>query len=576
MVQLVSADALAGKSLSSTLGNQQSFVLRNSATFNSIQITYFDNSNCTSLANTVTLNGPAALSPGTYTSTDQSNYALCSKYPSNGCQGLLSDASTSIAGWSMQYTYTYSDGSSYQSVCMNNPNNVAGNYEVEADYSAPSTPVACTSGSGCGFSQAYPALWMGWAVESGATNGGVYAYGIAYDENTSSSVYVVGGTNTALASDLTQAGDVDYFIAKYDANTHAQLWVRQVGASGGHTSGQGVKTDASGNIYLTGYTDVAISGQTLQGSQDYFIAKYDTDGNLLWTRQVGASGGTTEGNSISTSLDGDVYITGATDVGISGQTLQGNQDYFIAKYGTNGNLIWTREVGASGGTTIGSGITVDPTFDKNVYITGSTNQGISGQSLSGDEDYFLAKYTPDGDLVDTKLIGVPGTSSSGLAIKANTKTPSCSYLYVTGDTSSSGDSGIYGQQNGNTDYFIAKYDYSLNSLWGFQVGAPSGDTTGLGVDSDGVCNSYLTGYTTVGLSGQTQIGEENYFIAKYNSDGVLQWGYQAGAFNGLTAGSGISTSAGGNSYITGYSNVGVMGQTLVGSYDYFIASYPGQ
>lgn len=519
-LQYTPLSKLAGKGLDSTLGNQQSFILLNSATFNSIQITYFDNSNCTSLANTVTLNGPAALSPGTYTSTDQSNYALCSKYPSNGCQGLLSDASTSTAGWSMQYTYTYSDGSSYQSVCMNNPNNVAGNYEVEADYSAPSTPVACTSGSGCGFSQAYPELWMGWAVESGATNGGVYGNGIAFDDAYSGNIYVVGTTNAALASNLTELGINDYFIAAYDStnNSHTQLWVRQVGASGGHTSGRSVTVDPNG----------------------------------------------------------DIYITGSTDVGISGQIQQGSQDYFIAKYGTNGNLIWTREVGASGGTTIGSGITVDPTFDKNVYITGSTNQGISGQSLSGDKDYFLAKYTPDGDLVDTKLIGVPGTSSSGLAIKANTKTPSCSYLYVTGDTSSSGDSGIYGQQNGNTDYFIAKYDYSLNSLWGFQVGAPSGDTTGLGVDSDGVCNSYLTGYTTVGLSGQTQIGEENYFVAKYNSDGVLQWGYQAGAFNGLTAGSGISTSAGGNSYITGYSNVGVMGQTLVGSYDYFIASYPGQ
>lgn len=569
-LQYTPLSKLAGKGLDSTLGNQQSFVLRNSATFNSIQITYFNNSNCTSLANTVTLNGPAALSPGTYTSTDQSNYALCSKYPSNGCQGLLSDASTSTAGWSMQYTYTYSDGSSYQSVCMNNPNNVAGNYEVEADYSAPSTPVACTSGSSCGFSQAYPELWMGWAVESGATNGGVYAYGIAYDETTSSSVYIVGGTNTALASDLTQAGDVDYFIAKYDANTHAQLWVRQVGASGGHTYGQAIKTDASGNIYLTGYTDVAISGQTLQGSQDYFIAKYDTDGNLLWTREVGASGGTTEGNSIGTSLDSDVYITGDTSVGISGQTLQGGTDYFIAKYDVSGNLIWTREVGASGGTTIGSGITVDSTFDKNVYITGRTNRGISGQTQSGDVDSFVTKYTSDGDLVNTIQFGASGgTTTRGLSIVANS---TCGCLYVTGST----DTAIFGSQNGRVDYFLAKYDYSLSFAWGTQVGASGGYSVGTGVSADTMGNGYIAGYTTVGISGQTQIGEENYFIAKYNSEGILQWGYQAGGKDGTTNAYGIATSPLGGSYITGISNVGVMGQSLIGNYDYFVVSYVDQ
>ncbi|RTL10301.1 MAG: hypothetical protein EKK54_11550 [Neisseriaceae bacterium] len=561
------------KSLNSTIGNQQSIFIQNSATFNSIQIAYFKDTNCTSLVNTVTLNGPATLSAGTYTSTDQSNFALCSKYPDSGCVGLFESASTSSGGWSMQYTYYYSNGTSYQSVCMNNSANIAKNYEVEANYSTPSNPIACTSGSSCGFSQAYPLLSMGWAVESGALNGGVYGMGIAYNEATIGSISVVGYTNTALASDLTQSGTTDYFIAKYDANTHRQLWVRQVGDSGGDTSGQGITTDGSGNIYITGYTSVGISGQILQGNQDYFIAKYDADGNLQWTREVGAPNGTTGGNGISISGDDKIYITGDTDVGISGQTLQGAKDYFVAQYDVNGNLLWTREVGASGGTTIGSGVTVDSTVDRNVYVTGKTTQGISGQTQSGNTDYFIAKYSSDGNLITTiqygPLQGLQGNSSA-YAIVAN---QACRCIFVTGST----DTGIFGSQNGLSDYFIAKYDYSLNYAWGTQVGAAGGYSVGTGVSADGSGNAYLAGYTTKGISGQTQVGGENYFIAKYSSDNVLQWGYQAGGANGVADGYGIATDVSGNSYLTGYtSGSGVMGQSLIGTTDYFIVSYINQ
>lgn len=558
------------KSLDSSIGNQQSFFIRNSATFNSIQIAYFNNANCTSLANTVTLNGPATLPLGTYTSTDQSNFALCSKYPDGGCGGLLNAASISLDGWSMQYTYYYSDGTSYQSVCMNNSANTAGNYEVEANYSTPTNPTACTSGSSCGFSQAYPVLSMGWAVESGALNGGVYGMGIAYNEATIGSISVVGYTNTALASDLTQNGTVDYFIAKYDANTHRQLWVRQVGDSGGETYGQGITTDGSGNIYLTGYTSVGISGQILQGNQDYFIAKYDADGNLQWTREVGAPNGTTGGNGISISGDDKIYITGDTNVGISGQTLQGTKDYFVAQYDVNGNLLWTREVGASGGTTIGSGVTVDSTVNRNVYVTGKTTQGISGQNQLGYIDYFVAKYSSDGNLITTIQSGALQGASSASAIVANR---ACNCIFVTGYTSKS----IFGSQNGLSDYFIAKYDYSLSSPSGTQVGAAGGYSVGTGVSADGSGNAYLAGYTTKGISGQTQVGGENYFIAKYNSDGVLQWGYQAGGANGVADGYGIATDVSGNSYLTGYtSGSGVMGQSLIGTTDYFIVSYINQ
>ena len=172
-------------------------------------------------------------------------------------------------------------------------------------------------------------------------------------------------------------------------------------------------------------------------------------------------------------------------------------------------------------------------------------------------------------MVNTIQFGNSGGTSRGISIVANSM---CGCLYVTGST----DTEIFGSQNGRVDYFLAKYDYSLNRAWGTQVGALDGYSVGTGVGADEIGNGYITGYTTVGISGQTQIGDENYFIAKYNSDGALQWGYQAGGVGGVTNAFGIATTPFGNSYITGISSVGVMGQSLVGNTDYFVVSYVDQ
>ena len=52
--------------------------------------------------------------------------------------------------------------------------------------------------------------------------------------------------------------------------------------------------------------------------------------------------------------------------------------------------------------------------------------------------------------------------------------------------------------------------------WTKQVGYPNGETNARGVSSDSNNNVYLSGYTSVNITGQTQTGTYDYFIAKYN------------------------------------------------------------
>lgn len=541
------------KQLNDATSNQQSFSIGESVVLSSIQISYYESSNCSTLNSAATLNGPAQMSAGTYTSTNPSNYSLCSNYP-GGCDGLLAAVQAAPA-WSMQYTYYYTNGTSYQSVCMNNPNNPIGkSAEFIANYT--SGVAACTAGNSCGFSQAYAVLPLGWLTQNGAESGTTVGVGI---KSVNSNIYTTGTTTVGLSGQV-ESSAKDSYVAKY-SESGTLVWSRQFGAGAG-TLSYGVGVDNNSNSYIAGYTFAALPGQTQVGVKDYYITKYDTDGNMIWLRQVGCPGAYCPGYGISTNAaNGDSYVTGTATGALAGQTLTGNEDYFVTKYDTNGNLIWTRQVGAAGGLTRGLGITNDSTG--NSYITGYTTVGLSGQTQNGTRDYYVAKYDTSGNLMWTRQVGTAGGSTNGAAISTDGVG-----VYVTGYTTV----GISGQtQTGINDYFVAKYDVDGNLIWTRQVGAASSYTSAGAITVNE--NVYLTGSTRAGISGQTQNGIIDYFIAEYDVDGNLISTIQTGVAGGSSSGNGI-IHANQNSYVTGSTNAGLSGQTQLGTYDYFITKIP--
>ncbi|MBI5376947.1 MAG: SBBP repeat-containing protein [Candidatus Schekmanbacteria bacterium] len=65
----------------------------------------------------------------------------------------------------------------------------------------------------------------------------------------------------------------DVFVIKFDASGVKQ-WTRQIGTSS-HDVAEGITTDKSGNIYITGTTEGGLDGNTYLGRYDIFIVKYD-------------------------------------------------------------------------------------------------------------------------------------------------------------------------------------------------------------------------------------------------------------------------------------------------------------
>ena len=118
-----------------------------------------------------------------------------------------------------------------------------------------------------------------------------------------------------------------------------------------------MSVDGSGNAYVTG-----VAG-------DMFLAKYDTNGKKLWTRQLGTRR-RDGGNGISVDGDGNAYVTGYTEGDLDGSYNAGGMDLFLPSVNSNGKKLWTSQFG-TGEDESGYGVSVDG--NGNVYVTGSTD-----------------------------------------------------------------------------------------------------------------------------------------------------------------------------------------------------------
>jgi Ca2+-binding RTX toxin-like protein len=159
------------------------------------------------------------------------------------------------------------------------------------------------------------------------------AYGVSTD--TSGSIYVVGQTYGALAGN-SSLGSTDGILAKYDGNG-TQNWIRQFGSSNSDNA-RTVTTDISGNIYVAGDTYGSLSGYTNLGSNDGFLIKYNASGTQLWAKQFGSSGSDNI-NSIRIDKTGNIYVAGYTSGSLPGNNSSGSNDAFVAGFDTEGNLL---------------------------------------------------------------------------------------------------------------------------------------------------------------------------------------------------------------------------------------------
>ena len=329
------------------------------------------------------------------------------------------------------------------------------------------------------------------------------------------------------------------YIVEYDRNGNA-IWAKATG--GGISSGvnpTSLALSPTGDIYIAGSfsspnVTFGSTTLTLAGSQDVFLAKFDSSGNALWAKSAKSDGGATA-NSVCTDHAGNVAICGSyiTNVYFSTSSLtpapSSIDNVFIAKYNTSGTLQWAHTAGSYAQDDHGTGIAAD-TFG-NFFITGdfATSMAFGSVGITGpggDNDVFVAKYTSTGGVSWAKAAG--GTQSDfGIAIT----TDLAGNVLVTGQYYSNpmhfGTLSI--SERGNTNTFVAKYTNAGAPVWAKGVGGSDNDDP-IAIVADPSGNAYVSGFSSSydavfdTIHPFTNIGTNKFFIAKFDATaGAIDW-----------------------------------------------------
>jgi hypothetical protein len=401
-----------------------------------------------------------------------------------------------------------------------------------------------------------------WTVQLG-TGTTDSAQGLSIDSQ--GNLYLAGYTSGDLQGNG-NAGEEDLILVKYNSNGDRQ-WTRQLGSSGDDVAFASA-TDSKGNVYAAGYTEGGFDGNTHPGNYDIFLVKYDTNGNKQWHKEYGTSDNETIFD-ITTNASDDVYVAGYTGGTFPNNTSEGNDDIIVIKYDSDGDMKWTKQYGSSG-SDYARGISLDSS--NNIYVTGDTSDSFDNsrdcdnRSVDnyGSEDLFLIKFLDNSSVVWTKQMG---TFSNDVAFEV--ATDSLGNSYVTGYTGSSLDSNTH---FGELDLFLIKFNKDGECKWSKQLGTSSSDyARGVSVDADG--NVSFTGYTNAALDGQTHYGSDDLFLVKYNSSGTKKlWTRQLGTTT-LDRAVDVIHDASGNAFIAGSTLGDLDYQRSKGGDDLFLVKY---
>ena len=283
----------------------------------------------------------------------------------------------------------------------------------------------------------------------------------------------------------------------------------------------------------------------------------ETKDDKAFTKQLGSSADDIV-KGVTVDSSNNIYVTGHTYGGLDSNTNSGVHDIFLVKYNSSGTKQWTKQLGTSTADS-GLGVTVDSS--NNIYVTGHTYGGLDSNTNSGGKDIFLTKFNSSGTKQWTNQLGT-SSNDEGKGVS----TDSSGNIYVTGNTNG----GLDGNTNsGNLDIILVKYNSSGTKQWIQQFGSSENDY-GQGVTVDSSDNIYVTGHTLGGLDGNTNSGESDIFLVKYNSSGTKQWTQQLGTptYEGAN---GVTVASSDNIYVTG--NTRGKLDSYSGGYDTFLVKY---
>ena len=351
------------------------------------------------------------------------------------------------------------------------------------------------------------------------------------------------------------SGVGDFFIAKYDAAGDF-VWARQGGPDfvpglpGAGSIAWRIAVDSAGNSRLTG------GFGTPTGMTGFFVARYDAGGSRVWVSTAmedEANPGAAAGTGVALDAAGNSYVVGDLVGSITfglGEprqtTLVGNSlfvhDFFVAKYGDDGRLVWAKQVG---GTGFDQGLGIAADAAGHVHVTGTFDGTVTFGAGDPTEtvltanfgDMFVARYNTDGSLEWARHapgLGFGGGAAIAVDASGGSHVTGGFVASVTFGPGEANETVLSVDPGGSTNVFVAKYDSGGDLLWA-RAATGTFAAVGRAVAADTGGNTYITGdFAFVapfgGLSSLTfGLGEPNQttlttefageiFVARYMND----------------------------------------------------------
>jgi len=415
--------------------------------------------------------------------------------------------------------------------------------------------------------QSGPSGSVAWVNSYG---GSLYNYGqvITVERSTGNIVTagVFGGTTNWGAQDMTSLGGFDMVLAKYTPAGVA-LWTKRFGATGSE-SPQCIALDSAGSIFVGGFFSgtANLGGSNFtagpSGDNDIFIAKYDRDGNHLWSKAFGGKG-TGAGNgydllrAIAITPAGDVILLGDSatvctytsaypSLGLTFDpndiqpqnahmlcSYYGLQSAYLAKLsGADGSYIWSRDF-TTVGQSRGYGVTLDSSG--NILITGilQGSMDFGGGAVTTGTSFspFIAKLTSTGTYVWAKLFNNNvnyGNKAFGVVVNSSDD------AFVLGENAENIDFGgghVLTNSRQKANIWIAKFSKDTGAcLWAVGSTSTASEVTAptLAIDTAGnlvVAGTFVANITWSGTTlTSATFDAANTFVGKFSpGNGALIW-----------------------------------------------------
>lgn len=348
--------------------------------------------------------------------------------------------------------------------------------------------------------------------------------------STSDSGYAVLGFTQSMDGDILdkQNESFDFWVLKFNAENEIE-WNKTFGGTADDKGSDIIQTTDGGFAILGSSfsNDEDVSGN--QGQNDYWLAKLDASGNILWQKSYGYQGAD-YGISVIQTSDSGYLVTGVLDVTASngeGNTSRTSNrhaggDYWAIKLDASGTIEWSKYYGGLF-TDTPEGI-VETDDNEFIIVGGSDSMDTDISSNIGSYDFWVVKISNTGAIVWEKSFGGDEIDEAWSITKSNDGN-----FIIAGDTRSNN---VDVSNNiGAADLWLIKISTNGELLWEKSIGGTSFDVArDITPTQDG-------GFLVAGSSRSNDVdvsenkGQNDAWAVKIDSNGSIEWEKSVGGTN---------------------------------------------